>query len=65
MKVNFVAGFPPIVKSLDSGRDFYEHRLGLSVRSEDSEDYSVVDIPGLTHFGLWTLSDAARSTFGG
>lgn len=62
MKVNFVAGFPPIVKSLDSGRDFYEHRLGLSVRSED---YSVVDIPGLKHFGLWTLSDAARSTFGG
>ena len=26
--------------------------------------YSVVDLPGLKHFGLWTLADAARSTFG-
>ncbi|MCH8919277.1 MAG: hypothetical protein IIA23_01045 [Chloroflexi bacterium] len=25
---------------------------------------SVVDLPGLKHFGLWTLRDAARSTFG-
>ena len=25
---------------------------------------SVVDLPGLKHFGLWTLADAARSTFG-
>ena len=64
MKVRFVAGFSPIVDSLESGRDFYERRLGLPVRSEGGGNYSVIELPGMKHFGLWTLADAARSTFG-
>ncbi len=64
MNVRFVAGFSPIVDSLESGRDFYERKLGLPVRSEGDGDYSIVELPGMKHFGLWTLADAARSTFG-
>jgi len=33
------------------------------VRAEEG-DYSVADLEGVKHFGLWTLKDAARSTFG-
>ncbi len=64
MNVRFVAGFSPIVDSLEAGRNFYGSRLGLPVRSEGGGEYSVVDLPGVKHFGLWTLADAARSTFG-
>ena len=39
-------------------------RLGLPVRTEGGGDYSVIELPGIKHFGLWTLADAARSTFG-
>ena len=64
MNVRFVAGFSPIVDSLKSERDFYERGLGLPVQSEGTGDYSTIELPGVKHFGLWTLADAARSTFG-
>ncbi len=59
-----MAGFSPIVGSLESGRDFYERDLRLPVRSEGGGNYSVIELPGMKHFGLWTLADAARSTLG-
>ena len=39
-------------------------RLGLPVQTEGGGDYSVIELPGIKHLGLWTLADAARSTFG-
>ncbi len=39
-------------------------RLGLPVRTEGGGAYSVIELPGIKHFGLWTLADAARSRFG-
>ena len=38
--------------------------LGLPVRTEGGGAYSVIELPGIKHFGLWTLADAAGSTFG-
>jgi catechol 2,3-dioxygenase-like lactoylglutathione lyase family enzyme len=44
-------------------REFYGEKLGLPVQVAEG-DYSTADLPGLKHFGLWTLKDAAMSTFG-
>ena len=65
MKVRFVAGFSPIVNSAEEGRNFWGERLKLPLLVPDPErSYTEVELPGLKHFGLWTLRDAARSTFG-
>jgi len=62
MNVRFVAGIAPVVASAEEARDFYGEKLGLPL-TEDG-DYSVSDLEGVKHFGLWTLKDAAGSTFG-
>ena len=65
MKVVFVAGFSPIVDSAKEGRRFWGEMLTLPLVVPDPErNYTEVELPGLKHFGLWTLADAARSTFG-
>jgi catechol 2,3-dioxygenase-like lactoylglutathione lyase family enzyme len=64
MNVRFVAGFSAIVDDVADARRFYGEKLSLPVKFDEGSDYSVVDLPGLKHFGLWTLRDAARSTFG-
>lgn len=65
MKVRFVAGFSPIVNSVEEGREFWGEKLALPLLIPDPErSYTEVELPGLKHFGLWTLQDAARSTFG-
>lgn len=65
MKVLFVAGVTPIVDDAGSAREFWAGKLSLPfVPVEEGSDYSVAEVDGLKHFGLWTLADAARSTFG-
>ncbi len=64
MNVRFVAGFGAVVDDAAEARRFYGEKLSLPVKFDEGSDYSVVDLPGLKHFGLWTLRDAARSTFG-
>jgi catechol 2,3-dioxygenase-like lactoylglutathione lyase family enzyme len=65
MKVLFVAGVTPIVEDAASAREFWVEKLSLPfIPVEEGSDYSVAEVEGLKHFGLWTLADAARSTFG-
>jgi len=63
VEVRFVAGATPIVESSARARDFYGEKLGLPIRAEEV-DYSVAELEGVKHFGLWTLRDADMSTFG-
>ena len=63
MNVRFVSGVSPIVDSAAAARRFYGEQLGLPVQAEPDSDYTEVTMDGLKHFGLWTLHDAARSTF--
>jgi catechol 2,3-dioxygenase-like lactoylglutathione lyase family enzyme len=53
MEVRFVAGVTPIVETAEKAREFYGRELGLPVRAEEG-DYSVADLEGVKHFGLWT-----------
>ena len=64
MDVRFVAGVSAIVDDAGGARSFYGQKLSLPVKAESESDYSIIEIEGLKHFGLWTLKDAARSTFG-
>ena len=65
MKVRFVAGFSPIVDSAEEGRSFWGGKLTLPLLIPDPErNYTEVELPGVKHFGLWALSDAAMSVFG-
>ena len=62
MKVLFVAGFGPIVRDLKESARFYREGLGLPL---PEGDYVATDeLPGVKHFGLWALEDAAESCFG-
>ena len=63
MKITHVAGFAPIVPDLAASKRLYLDALGLPMDAAD--DYPMTDdIPGLRHFGLWSLTDAAQSCFG-
>ena len=62
MKILFCAGVAPIVDDGDASLRFYRDLLGLPL--EGDEYVAAHGLDGLKHFGLWPLSDAARSCFG-
>lgn len=63
MKITHVAGFAPIVTDMTASKRLYLETLGLPM--DAAADYPMTDgIPGLRHFGLWTLEGAAQSCFG-
>lgn len=62
MDIRFVSGIAPIVRDMDASKAFYVEILGLSLSGDDYPATS--DLQGVKHFGLWTLSEAARSCFG-
>jgi catechol 2,3-dioxygenase-like lactoylglutathione lyase family enzyme len=63
MNVLFVAGFSPIVRDdLATSRAFYSGALGITLASDDYPHTE--NLEGVKHFGLWPLSEAAKSCFG-
>ena len=62
MQVSFVAGFSPIVPDVATSLAFYRDALGLPLPDDDYP--STESLPGVKHFGLWSLADAAQSCFG-
>jgi catechol 2,3-dioxygenase-like lactoylglutathione lyase family enzyme len=63
MKINFVAGFAPIVQDADAAARFYRDDLGLPLEEEDGY-YGTQKVDGVKHLGLWPLEQAAQSCFG-
>lgn len=64
MDVLFVAGFSPIVADRLASREFYAGALRLPLDREEGEYVFTETLPGVKHFGLWPLSQAAESCFG-
>jgi predicted enzyme related to lactoylglutathione lyase len=63
MRVLFVAGFGPITQELGASKRFYGDALGIALAGE--EDYPTTEgLPGVKHFGIWPLDQAAQSCFG-
>ena len=66
MKIQFVAGFGPIVRDPDASKRFYRDTLGLPLAPiGGQQDYlGTDDLDGVKAFALWRLGDAAQSCFG-
>jgi catechol 2,3-dioxygenase-like lactoylglutathione lyase family enzyme len=64
MDILFVAGFSPIVADPDAAFSFYGDALGVPFE-EKMDDYRYTHrLPGVKHFGLWPLAEAAETCFG-
>ena len=64
MKVTFVAGFGPIVRNVDSSREFWGTGLGIELEEAAPNYWTSDDLDGVKAFALWPLSQAAESCFG-
>lgn len=64
MDVRFVAGVTPITADPVASAAFYRDALGLPLEGEAGGYLSTETLDGVRHFGVWPLSDAARSCFG-
>ena len=61
MEILFVAGFSPVVDDMAASKRLYVDALNLPLEG----DYPMTEkLDGVKHFGLWSLSDAAKSCFG-
>jgi hypothetical protein len=63
MHVLFVAGFGPIVRDQASSQALYIRSLGIALE-QDGEYLHTQALPGVKHFALWPLAQAAESCFG-
>ena len=59
-----VAGVAEIVENFDEAVTFYRDVLGFEVEEKDGDDYAMVTVPGVLHFGIWNRAHAAECTFG-
>ena len=59
-----IAGLAEIVEDVNEALVFYRDVLGLTVEKHDSDDYAMLSIPGVLHFGIWNRGHAAESVFG-
>lgn len=64
MDVQFVASFSPIVRDAGAASEFYGGALGLSFEGGEGDYVFTEKLPGVKHFGLWPLSEAAEACFG-
>jgi len=62
--IRHFAGLAEIVDDVPSALAFYRDTLGLAVKQQMGDDYAVVAVPGVLHFGIWSRAHAAESIFG-
>ncbi len=63
MNVMFVAGFGPIVQDAAASTALYVEAMGLPLAAEDNGYWHTDQVPGVKHFALWPLAQAAESCF--
>jgi hypothetical protein len=64
MKVQFVAGFGPIVRDRETSRRLHGDVLGIGLDAEADGYLHTEGLDGANTFALWPLSQAAQSCFG-
>jgi len=62
--IRHVASVAEIVEDVNKAVAFYRDTLGLEVREQHGDDYAVIGVPGVLHFGVWDRAHAAESTLG-
>ncbi|HYI22632.1 MAG TPA: hypothetical protein VEX62_08360 [Candidatus Limnocylindrales bacterium] len=64
MKINFVAGFGPIVRDPAASREWWQSVTGIDLNEIGTDYYGSDDVEGVRAFANWPLSQAAENTFG-
>jgi hypothetical protein len=64
IKVQFIAGFGPIIREVTVSRNLYGQALGISFKGENGGYLHTEDLKGAKTFALWPLCQAAQSCFG-
>lgn len=64
MEILFVASFAPIVADPEASQPFYAGTLGVDFEGAEGGYLFTARLPGVNHFGLWPLADAAQACFG-
>ena len=64
IKIQFIAGFGPIVRNPEASRGLYERALNIGFKPESGGYLHTEALPGARTFALWPLSQAAQSCFG-
>ena len=64
MDVQFVASVSAIVRDVPAAHRFYRDGLGLTFEGGEGDYVFTERLPGVKHFGLWPLRDAALACFG-
>jgi len=59
--IRHFAGVAEIVDDVNATLAFYRDTLGLEVKQQMGDDYAVVVVPGVLHFGIWNRGHAALS----
>lgn len=62
--IRHVAGLAEIVDDVPAAVAFYRDVLGLTVEKELGEDYVMLTLPGVLHFGIWARAHAAECLHG-
>jgi catechol 2,3-dioxygenase-like lactoylglutathione lyase family enzyme len=62
--IRHLAGLADIVEDVNEALKFYRDTLGLEVKEQDGDDYAVLIVPGVLHFGVWSRAHAAQCMFG-
>ena len=62
--IRHIASIAEIVDDVNQAIAFYHDTLGLEVKERHGDDYAVLVIPGVLHFGVWARGHAAESTLG-
>jgi catechol 2,3-dioxygenase-like lactoylglutathione lyase family enzyme len=62
VKILFVSGVAPVTNDLPAALSLFKDTLGIEVQGDVYP--ATDDLPGIRHFGLWSLAGAAMSCFG-
>ena len=64
MKIVSIASVSSIVRDVEAAQGLYREALGLSFEGGEGEYVFTEQLPGVKHFGLWPLHEAAKACFG-
>jgi hypothetical protein len=64
IKIQFIAGFGPIVREATASRALYQQALGIQFKEEGGGYLHTEALKGANSFALWPLAHAAESCFG-
>ncbi len=59
-----LAGIAEIVDDIDEAVKFYCDTLGFDIHQRMENDYVMLKIPGVLHFGIWNRAAAAHAILG-